>query len=47
MRTERVKIIPVLESGDIDREAKWYKEKTGFELSFSQIPDDNAIEILY
>jgi uncharacterized glyoxalase superfamily protein PhnB len=34
MSTELVKIIPVLESADIDRDVKWYKEKTGFELSF-------------
>ncbi|HEX6170130.1 MAG TPA: VOC family protein [Chitinophagaceae bacterium] len=34
MSTELVKIIPVLESSDIDRDVKWYKEKTGFELSF-------------
>ena len=35
MRTELVKIIPVLESPDINRDVKWYKEKTGFEVSFS------------
>ncbi len=34
MRTELVKIIPVLESADIARDVAWYKEKTGFELSF-------------
>jgi uncharacterized glyoxalase superfamily protein PhnB len=34
MSTEFVKIIPVLESADIDRDVKWYKEKTGFGLSF-------------
>lgn len=34
MRTKLVKIIPVLESADIDRDVNWYKEKTGFELSF-------------
>ena len=28
------KIIPVLESADIDRDVAWYKEKTGFEVSF-------------
>jgi hypothetical protein len=35
MRTEFVKIIPVLESADIARDVAWYKEKTGFEVSFS------------
>jgi|SRR5687767_1036266 len=35
MNTEFVKIIPVLSSADIDRDVKWYKEKTGFEVSFS------------
>ncbi len=35
MSTKLVKIIPVLESADIDRDIAWYKEKTGFELSFS------------
>jgi len=35
MPTEFVKIIPVLESADIGRDVKWYKEKTGFEVSFS------------
>ena len=35
MNTEFVKIIPVLESADIDRDVKWYKQKTGFEVSFS------------
>ena len=35
MSTELVKIIPVLESADIERDVKWYKEKTGFEVSFS------------
>ena len=34
MNTEFVKIIPVLESGDIARDVAWYKEKTGFEVSF-------------
>ena len=34
MRTELVKIIPVLESADIARDVAWYKEKTGFEVSF-------------
>jgi hypothetical protein len=28
------RIIPVLESADIDRDVAWYKEKTGFEISF-------------
>ena len=35
MSTELVKIIPVLESADIARDVAWYKEKAGFELSFS------------
>ena len=35
MTTELVKIIPVLESADIARDVAWYKEKAGFELSFS------------
>jgi hypothetical protein len=34
MSTKLVKIIPVLESADIDRDVAWYKEKTGFEVSF-------------
>jgi hypothetical protein len=34
MSTELIKVIPVLESADIDRDVKWYKEKTGFEVSF-------------
>ena len=34
MSTRLVKIIPVLESADIDRDVAWYKEKTGFEVSF-------------
>jgi hypothetical protein len=34
MSTEFVKIIPVLESADIDRDVNWYQEKTGFEVSF-------------
>ena len=35
MRTELVRIIPVLESADIARDVAWYKEKAGFEVSFS------------
>ena len=35
MSTELVKIIPVLESADIARDVAWYKEKAGFEVSFS------------
>lgn len=34
MSTEFVKIIPVLESANIDRDVAWYKEKTGFDVSF-------------
>ena len=34
MSTELIKVIPVLESADIDRDVAWYKEKTGFEVSF-------------
>jgi len=37
MRTELVKIIPVLESADIARDISWYKEKTGFEVFFLMI----------
>jgi len=35
MNTNLIKIIPVLESADIARDVAWYKEKTGFEVSFS------------
>ena len=35
MSTELVKIVPVLESADIARDVAWYKEKIGFEVSFS------------
>ena len=35
MTTKLVKIIPVLESADIARDIAWYKDKTGFERSFS------------
>jgi hypothetical protein len=35
MSSEFIKIIPVLESADIERDVEWYKEKTGFEVSFS------------
>jgi len=34
MQAKLVKVIPVLESPDIDRDVAWYKEKTGFEVSF-------------
>jgi len=34
MSTKLVKVIPVLESADIERDVAWYKEKTGFEVSF-------------
>ena len=34
MSTKLVKVIPVLESADIVRDVAWYKEKTGFEVSF-------------
>ena len=34
MSTKLVKVIPVLESADIARDIAWYKEKTGFEISF-------------
>ena len=34
METKITKIIPVLESADIDRDVAWYKEKAGFEVSF-------------
>jgi len=35
MSTKLVKVIPVLESADIARDVAWYKEKIGFEVSFS------------
>jgi hypothetical protein len=35
MSTALVKIIPVLSSADIARDVAWYKEKTGFAVSFS------------
>src|SRR6185436_4914969 len=34
MTTKFLRIIPVLESADIDRDVAWYKEKAGFEVSF-------------
>ena len=34
MSTKLTRIIPVLESPDIARDVAWYKEKTGFEVSF-------------
>jgi len=34
MSSKLTRIIPVLESPDIDRDVAWYKEKTGFEVSF-------------
>jgi uncharacterized glyoxalase superfamily protein PhnB len=34
LKTTIARIIPVLESSDIDRDVTWYKEKTGFEVSF-------------
>ena len=34
MSRELLKVIPVLESADIARDVAWYKEKTGFEVSF-------------
>jgi hypothetical protein len=35
LSTKLTKIIPVLSSADIARDVAWYKEKTGFEVSFS------------
>ena len=35
MSTKLVKVIPVLESANIARDVAWYKDKAGFELSFS------------
>lgn len=35
MSTELVKIVPVLSSADIARDVAWYKEKTGFAVSFT------------
>ena len=35
MNTKLLKIVPVLSSSDIARDVTWYKEKTGFDISFS------------
>jgi hypothetical protein len=35
METKLLKIIPVLPSQDIARDVAWYKEKTGFEVYFT------------
>ena len=35
METLLLKIIPVLPSSDIERDVAWYREKTGFELFYS------------
>lgn len=35
MQTEILGIIPVLPSADISRDISWYKEKVGFETSYS------------
>jgi hypothetical protein len=35
MKTELLKVIPVLPSQDIDRDTAWYREKVGFETYFS------------
>lgn len=32
--TQLFTIVPVLPSADIDRDVKWYKEKTGFEALY-------------
>ncbi len=43
MKTDFVNIIPVLPSLDIERDVAWYKEKTGFEVYYS----DKMYAILY
>jgi hypothetical protein len=42
MKTVFDSIIPVLPSADIERDVAWYKDKTGFELIFS----DNMYAVL-
>lgn len=34
MKTKTIEVIPVLPSADIERDVKWYKKQTGFELDF-------------
>jgi hypothetical protein len=43
MKTEFLNITPVLPSLDIDRDVAWYKEKTGFEVFFS----DKMYAVIY
>lgn len=43
MKTEFVNIVPVLPSLDIVRDVAWYKERTGFEVCYS----DKMYAILY
>jgi hypothetical protein len=41
--TELLSVIPVLPSADIERDVAWYKEKAGFEKSFS----DRMYAVIY
>lgn len=43
MKTELLKVIPVLPSQDIARDVAWYREKAGFEAYFS----DTMYAVLY
>ncbi len=43
MQTELISTIPVLPSADIARDIAWYKEKTGFEVFYS----DSMYAVLY
>lgn len=43
MKTELLKIIPVLPSSDIERDIQWYKEKTGFDTYYK----DSMYAVLY
>jgi hypothetical protein len=43
MKTELLKVIPVLPSQDIARDVAWYREKVGFETYFS----DSMYAVLY
>ncbi|GAA4728415.1 glyoxalase/bleomycin resistance/extradiol dioxygenase family protein [Flavisolibacter ginsenosidimutans] len=43
MQTEILGVIPVLPSADIARDIAWYKEKAGFETSYS----DTMYAVLY
>ena len=43
MKTKILSIIPVLPSANISRDISWYREKTGFEIKYS----DNMYAVLY